>query len=358
MKGHLAALGGLERDTLCLADAFVRRGHRVRILTTGSCEGIQSEAELCSVASTLSLSYLHIRHFDARCQEWLRAHPSPIVFGMERNRYQTHYRAGSGVHAAFLQQRALYDPLWKRISFSLNPLHRTILRKEREAFEHPGLERLFAISHQVAREICLHYPRAESKIEVVHNGVEWGRYEESFRASERGVRGGRYELLFVGNGYKRKGLERLLQALSLLDSKEVHLSVVGKERHLGWYREWVEREGLGAQVTFWGSQRDLTAFYARADAVVLPSFYEPFGNVILEGLAMGCVACVSPFAGVSEVITSDMGIVLEGVEPHAIAVALRQLLARPRGGRAERRAAVRPLDYASSLSQMVEATVT
>ena len=66
-----------------------------------------------------------------------------IVFGMERNRFQTHIRAGNGVHAAFLKSRLASEGVLKYGMCLINPLHRKILELEKEGFENPKLKKIF-----------------------------------------------------------------------------------------------------------------------------------------------------------------------------------------------------------------------
>ena len=193
LKSRISHRGGLEKATTHLARAFCQAGCQVTVLTTGpfSIEGV----DVIEVGKSSKFSLYHLVHFDRMCQKWLQNHPQDVVFGMERNIAQTHYRAGNGCHAAYLKRRKLTDSWAKQLSFSLNPLHRTLLRYERRGFEHPGLKILFTNSEMVKREILDHYQVPESKIQVVHNGVEWQEWEKTFQDSFSKTRSDRFEFL-------------------------------------------------------------------------------------------------------------------------------------------------------------------
>ena len=183
LKSHVAQHGGLEKYASRIAQGFLSRGLNVSILTTG-----KQRDSLHRLRASLSTRSKHA--VGPPFGEWnsstvssiaiCKSIPAALVFGMDRNRYQTHYRAGNGVHAAFLESRRYTESRLKQISFLFNPLHLKILELEKAAFENPALQKLFANSHMVRREILHYYRTDPAKIEVIHNGVEWQEMENDF----------------------------------------------------------------------------------------------------------------------------------------------------------------------------------
>ena len=161
--------------------------------------------------------------------------------------------------------------------FSLNPLHRLILKLEKQAFENPDLKLLFTNSHMVRNEILEHYQVDPNKIRVIHNGVEWNEMQSDFDswesnrlklARKRGLNLNRYQFLFIGHNYRRKGLAKLLKALSLLFNRDFDLSVVGAEKHLKEFQQLTIQLKLQNHVHFFGPQKDTRSFYQIADALL------------------------------------------------------------------------------------------
>lgn len=356
LKSRLSHRGGLEKYTRYLADAFAKKGCRVTILTTGICPSwAQSwdNVEVISLAPSSKFSLFHMRKFDTLCNKWLATHHPEVIFGMERTSYQTHYRAGSGVHAVYLKRRCLTDSWLKRLSFKLNPLHRYLLKIEKKAFENRDLKLLFTNSNMVREEILANYTTPAEKIVVVHNGVEWQEKEKPFLATFQQEREQKpYHFLFVGNGFKRKGLLFLLKGLSKLQEPYL-LTVVGKERDLPFFK----REARGLNVVFVGPQEDVTPFYQASDALVIPSIYDPFSNVTLEALAMGLFVVSSKFNGGHEILKPECGIVIKDL--HDMHTELEEALNYPKTF--ERalliRQSIKELDFSSQLDKIVSKTL-
>lgn len=358
LKSRLDYKGGLEKYTLKLAEAFAEKGLSITLLTTGTPPKLPYE--VVSLAPTSKLSYLHLTRFDALCQKWLASHSYEIVFGMERTTCQTHYRAGSGVHAAYLKQRKLTDSLFKRLTFSINPLHRALLQMEKKTFENPSLRLIFANSEMVRREILETYCTPPEKIVVVHNGVEWQQWETNFKESFSKNKNSYYHFLFVGNGYNRKGLPFLLKGFSHLPKGEWKLTVVGKEKNCAHFQKQARHLGLDNHIYFAGPQSNLCPFYQAADCLVIPSIYDPFANVTLEALSMGLFVVSSRFNGGHEVLTDRMGCVIEDLtSAESVASALAKAIKNPKtiDQASFIRNQIKELDFSKQLDKIVSTTL-
>jgi glycosyltransferase involved in cell wall biosynthesis len=114
-------------------------------------------------------------------------------------------------------------------------------------------------------------------------------------------------LLFVGNDYRKKGLEALLQALTQLPA-EVVLAVVGNPAHIAEFRARAEALKLGARVFFLGSLKDVSPAYEAADILVHPTFEDTFAMVVLEAMAHGLPVVVSgpKYCGISGLLSQGV----------------------------------------------------
>ncbi|WP_292655811.1 glycosyltransferase family 4 protein [Nitratifractor sp.] len=218
-----------------------------------------------------------------------------IYFSLDRITCPDIYRAGDGVHKAFLQTKG----------FSLNPLHLSYLWLEKRTFKNARL--IIANSHLVREQILRFYPETKpEKIHVVHNGVpipeRFNKPEAKCSlAEEFGFDPSLPVLLFVGSGFERKGVREFLMILSRL-RYSCHAFIVGKEKHMGKYRKMARELGVADHVIFTGSRTDVERFYEGADLFLFPTRYEPFSNVIPEALSYGTVALTTRQNGASEIL--------------------------------------------------------
>ncbi len=366
LKSRAKNHGGLEKYASRIAGAFLEEGDRVSILTTGKGDP-QLEVPVFGTKTVPWPAFIRMDQFDWFVADWLKKNGADLVFGMDRNRFQTHFRAGNGVHAAYLKSRFQTDPLWKACICRFNPLHRKILELEEAAFENPNLQKLFTNSEMVKGQILEHYSTDPAKIEVIHNGVEWHEMEGDFKNWEKEREAGlkkwnldptHFHFLFIGNGYSRKGLDRLLLALSLMKEKPFHLSVIGKDNRIDAYRMQVEKLKLKERVRFFGVSGEIRSFYQMADCLVIPSFYDPFANVTVEALAMGLFVVSSKHNGGHEILNANNGAIIEELRsPDAMIAALQKALEK---GKDQKRAllireSVRHLDFSNQLKKLMRA---
>jgi UDP-glucose:(heptosyl)LPS alpha-1,3-glucosyltransferase len=367
LKSGAGQKGGLEKYTFRLVQAFQEKGCNVTLFTSGKPDFPCAHATLDRVSK---FSFRKVLEFDRFCSEKIQELRPDVIFGMDRNRFQTHLRAGNGVHASYLEKRKKTEGSLKGVSFAINPLHKILLKLEKEAFEHPELERLFVNSTMVKNEILHCYATDPKKISVVHNGVEWQEFQPAFDhwpegknliARELNLDPSLFHFVFIGHNYKRKGLEPLLRGAALLAHRKFHLSIVGKEKDLSYFTRLVRRLNLESKVSFFGPTPDVSRFYQLADALVIPSLYDPFANVTLEALAFGVFVISSRHNGAHEILTPETGTTIESLfDPYSVAAAMQQTLERPKTseGAANIRASVKHLDFSHQLQKLIEPCIS
>jgi Glycosyltransferase len=366
LKSGLDRSGGLEKYTFKLAQAFRDVGADVHILTTGTPSQLVDGVTVHSLCPRRKISLWHLIEFETRVQQFLSKNPSKIVFGLDRNLSQTHYRAGNGLHRTFLEQRALFESPLKGLMHAFNPLHRYLLYTEKRAFEAPELKTLFTNSEMVRQEILKAYRVEPKKVVAIHNGVGWKAIAEDFQNSwdHRSRQMNRFDLnphahqlLFVGHGFQRKGLPLLLKALAPLRDSLWQLSVIGHDSKVSDYQTMCAAYGIQDRVRFWGVRNDVHAFYQIADTFLIPSWYDPFANVTLEALSWGTFVLSSPFNGAKEVIQKGAGGVI-GMESQAWSQALEERMEGRKNEFEAReiRESVRSLDFAHQLQKIVTQT--
>lgn len=246
------------------------------------------------------------------------------------------YRAGDGVHREWLAQRArILSPL-QRLGVWLNPYHRYTMAAERRLFQSPRLRAVICISEMVKQDILRHFTIPEHKLHVIYNGIDTEAFHPSLKRHapeirrQYGIPENAPLFLFVGSGFRRKGLRTLLEAMRAMPL-ESHLLVVGKDKEMLRFLRQTERLGLGARVHFTGGQKDVRPCYGAADAFVFPTLYEPFGNVVLEAMASGLPVITSTNSGAAEMVKAGVnGYVCDALDLNSLQDYMRQLLDRER----------------------------
>ena len=178
------------------------------------------------------------------------------------------------------------------------------------------------------------------QVEVIRNGVDINRFNPKI-SGER-IRGkfkldGYKIVLFVGaltEWHRYKGLEVLLEALSLLDDEShVRLLVVGDGMLKSHYQQVASALSISSTVIFAGdaSDSDLPEYYACSDLLVLPSKdrSEGFGLTLLEANATGKPVIGSHVGGIPSVIRDGYnGLLIPPNDPRTLASKLSELLDR------------------------------
>src|SRR5262245_58238673 len=306
--------GGVERATAGLVEALVDHGYDVHLLSP------RGQAPMPGVTlHTLALpplpSAARVLALAASARRAIAGTSWDVVQSHERTLGQDVYRAGEGCHRAYLASEA--KPRARGL------YHRIVLALERRVFARTP--RIVAIAEAGRREIEALYGVPPSRLSVVYNGVDLERFHPKNRAAQRGptralagVPADAFTVLFVGSGFARKGLATAIEAFAAFSDRASRLVVLGKG-DAGEYRALAARLGAGERVTWLGARDDPERWYAAADIVVLPSRYEPFGNVHLEALAAGLPVVASTRAGGAETIKEGVnGAVVSPTDAGAI----------------------------------------
>jgi glycogen(starch) synthase len=139
-------------------------------------------------------------------------------------------------------------------------------------------------------------------------------------------------VLFVGRLVYEKGFQLALDALpGVIEQVEnVRFLVAGSGTYEEELKAQATRLGLSEHGVFLGWIGDdvLHSLYRIADLCVVPSIYEPFGLVALEAMASGCPCIVADTGGLREVVPSGerVGLRFNGGDAEHLGVMIERLL--------------------------------
>lgn len=271
------------------------------------------------------------------------------VFSFERLLAADCYRAGDGVHAAWLDRRARREPRWRDRWRRLLGKHRQLLRLEACCFDPGRTAAVIVNSRMVGDEIAVYYDYPREQMHLVRNGIEArfaARLPQRGEARTRlGVPEEDFVAAFVGSGWERKGLEFAVRAVETCGAPHSRLIVAGRGSPRG---------HASPRVRFLGAVTDVGPVLAAADVFVLPTLYDPFSNACLEALAAGLPVITTRANGCAEILTE--GVTGSVVETPDDVPALSRALEFWAG--ADRRAAARSACAALAAEYTIERNVT
>jgi glycogen synthase len=202
---------------------------------------------------------------------------------------------------------------------------------------------IIACSRFMVREVVQGFELPPDKVHLVPNGVDVDRW------SRVDVAGSDGEPLVVAWGriQYEKGFQVLARAIGELRVRVpgIRCVIAGRGTYLPELQTQIDMEGVSDLVQLAGFVTDdeLKALLARASCVVIPSLYEPFGIVALEGMAAGAPTIVARTGGLAEIVDgTGAGVLFEPGDHHELADRIADVLADPSGA-ADLRAAAAQL---------------
>jgi len=235
---------------------------------------------------------------------------------------------------ADLAQARRFSSKFKRIIFYSFSVMQGVVSKR--------MDRVITVSKSSANDVMRIFHVPESKVRVVHNGIDTDVFKRVEHIEKEPNR-----IIMVGNTEDRKkGIVFLLKAMQLLkDDMDVKLTIVDRiGEHTKYAPRLVRELGLEDRVTFTGrlSTEELVSRYSAAEVAVTASLYEGFGLPCAEAMSCGTPVIATKAGALPEVVgNGSAGILVPPEDPVALAGAIKRLLAdkplRQRLGQAGRK---------------------
>ncbi|MEU5567242.1 glycosyltransferase family 4 protein [Micromonospora musae] len=202
--------------------------------------------------------------------------------------------------------------------------------------------RVIVCSGYMSNEVNALFGVPSARVDVVANGVEphrWRAPRTAVAAARARFAGDGPLVTFAGRLVYEKGVQHLLAGVPRLRERHPGLRVViaGDGPYRAELEADVHRLGLAGVVQMPGflGGGELPALMAASDCFVVPSIYEPFGMVALEGAAAGAPVAVSATGGLAEIVEPGVtGMTFRPHDPDGLVEAVHALLADPDTARA------------------------
>jgi glycosyltransferase involved in cell wall biosynthesis len=195
-------------------------------------------------------------------------------------------------------------------------------------------DRVIALTRSESDLVAQYCPATRGRVRIIGNGID------DSPAARRAVHKDRHTdsplVLYTGRFVERKGVRELIAAIPhvLKQAPQTRFVLAGGHRHCSgedMARWWLppELEGYRSRIHFtgWLTPEQLSMWYAAADVLVVPSWYEPFGMVILEGMLYGLPIVAADVGGPAEILKDGQtGILVPAKDVEALADGIARLV--------------------------------
>jgi glycosyltransferase involved in cell wall biosynthesis len=317
--------GGAERVTLHLANGLAQRGRDVHLAVLGA-NGVYRD----NVSSALLLHDLQ--------RPRLRKGVGALLKTIRTLRPDVIFSTLGYVNLALVAMRPLLPRgtrLWIREanlpSLSLSSAIAPRLMRLAYSALYPHADLVVCSSQRMQDELGARFRVPTDRLRVLANPIDEAQIRSSVSAVERPAGPGAH-FVAAGRLTAQKGFDRLLPLIADPDLGSARLTVLGIGPMHAELANMADRLGLSDRVVFKGFQANPWAFYAGADAFLLPSRWEGMPNAALEALACGTPVIATPESGgIAEVAAEATAGAVSTIEfgPAYLAAMSRTVAASP-----------------------------
>ena len=172
-------------------------------------------------------------------------------------------------------------------------------------FKPNSSKQIISVSNLLMKNIKLNYPNSPSNV-VAYPGFS---HRESTNSSEKLlIRKGLnlddkdFTILFVGNGFLRKGLPQVIKALEEIYAPNIKLLVAGNGN-----RQEIsfQNKDLEKNTQFLGQVQNMSELYESSDLLIHPTLGDTFGMTVLEAMLhkIPVIVSSSSYCGISEILS-------------------------------------------------------
>lgn len=332
--------GGIQTHVSSITEELASEGHELTILTAGN-SGFVAQPSYPGIR-VINLAYIPKKFafglgnflgelsFNLMVNKWLKNHQSKFDL--------VHVQGRSGM---MLTKKIVDRPIittvhrlmsvekqWNACDYR-NPIDRILHLGLCDKYEKSILKNsdsIIAVSESTKKEIERFEGSCSERIAVVPNGVAIPEMDKITKENK---------LLFVGRLTEVKGISILIESMKFTDPG-IKLDIVGSGPQKEDLIKLIHNIGLEDRVKLLGSKprHEVYQLMNQSKALVLPSFHESQGIVMLEANAHELPVIASQSSGISEYIINGVnGYLFEKGEPRALANRINMIFSQPRVAR-------------------------
>ncbi len=196
-------------------------------------------------------------------------------------------------------------------------------------------DRIIALSCSEQELLKQYCPGVNDRVRIVGNGIEEIAIAPRLTCPTRDMP----IVLFTGRFVERKGIRELIDAIGIVldQAPTTRFILAGGHRNCtgAEMESWLLPPTLNSyrsriHFTGWLTPTQMAASYRKADILVVPSWYEPFGMVVLEGMLYGLAVAASAVGGPAEILDHNRtGLLFRPRNVNALSHAILTLVKEP-----------------------------
>jgi len=292
--------GGMQRDLLRIMRECISRGHQVDLFCSAWKGEIPEDLNVSVMAGKGPANHLRCESFVRQVSKHLATHKYDAVVGFNKMPELDLYFAADSCFAAKARDRGFF--------YSLTGRCRTYSGFERAVFAKESKTEILLISEKEKEFFIEFYGTDKKRFHLLPPGIDKNRIaskdapdiKKALR-SEFSIGENDNIILFIGSGFKTKGLDRAILAISSLPAsllEKTILLVLGQDKAKS-FLKLSKQLGIHDKVRFLGGRPDIPRFLMAADLLLHPAYRENTGTVLVEAMAAGLPVLASDVCGYS-----------------------------------------------------------
>ncbi|PJE78684.1 Lipopolysaccharide core biosynthesis protein RfaG [invertebrate metagenome] len=297
--------GGLQRDFLRIAMACQQLGYNIRIYSAQWQGEKPYGLDIRSISISGTSNHRRMMNFHKSLMEHLSKEPVDLLIGFNKMPgLDVYYAADTCYLDKALKQRSWF--------YRLSPRFLCYRNLEAGVFSKTSETCILTISALQKPVFQQHYGTQNDRFFLLPPGIARDRCRpdnaDTIRADFRKefhITSQQKLVLMVGSGFKTKGLDRAIIALSHLPDdlrEQTRLFVVGQDKTDAFIRL-AKKMNVEQQVLFFSGRKDVPRFLLGADLLIHPAYNENTGTVLLEALVAGLPVLTTDVCGYAHYIT-------------------------------------------------------
>jgi len=303
--------GGLQKDMLAVANRLYDKGHQVKIFCrrweSERPEGLEIIEIKCDEhKSNHRKNESFIRKLGVKLKE---SAPQLFVAFDKIPGADIYYAADTCFKSKVKNERPVYCK-------SL-PRYKHFMSIEKKIFKPGGKTKILALAKPAIDEYIQEYRTEYERFTLLPPGISNDRVnlnKEKLNKirEELKIQNSSEVFIFVGSGFKTKGLDRAIKVIAYMNhTKNCHLVIAGADKKQSFVRL-AQKKQIKDKVHFLGGRKDIPELLMSADALIHLARRENTGTVLLEAAVSGLPVLCSKACGYSDYIKKNqLGMVFD-----------------------------------------------